>query len=378
VSFASPFTTSSPSLPRLESFAEMLDALPCAALLVSSQGRIVLANDAAVELLATSRPKLQATRLVELMASEVATPEIQNFHDSGQFETVLRRGDGGDRAVIVSHRRVELDTDDVGEGPLHILTLADIHKLKDTEASLKFQQTFLVEMSDTVMQQALELKELNQQLEARVLRRTAEIRDANMDAIYMLAVAAEAKDYDTGAHVLRIQRYSQTIALTLGLSETEADEIGYSSILHDVGKLHVPDQILNKPGPLDEFERRQMEEHTIVGERILSTRPFFARARVIARSHHENWDGTGYPDKTAGESIPIEARIVHVADVYDALTTPRPYKEAWDPDTALRSILDSSGGQFDPKVAAVLESLNQNDGLRSLIRGFCELPSRPL
>jgi HD-GYP domain-containing protein (c-di-GMP phosphodiesterase class II) len=128
-------------------------------------------------------------------------------------------------------------------------------------------------------------------------------------------------------------------------------------VLHDVGKMHVPDHILKKPGPLTPDERKLIEEHTIIGERILSEAPFFNRARAIARSHHENWDASGYPDATVGNAIPIEARIVHLADVYDALTSPRDYKHAWSSDDAAGVIRESRGKMFDPDVAKAFESL---------------------
>jgi putative two-component system response regulator len=164
----------------------------------------------------------------------------------------------------------------------------------------------------------------------------------------MLAVASEAKDADTGQHVRRIQAYAHALARRLGMGDDEAEEIGYSAVLHDVGKIHVPDEILKKPGSLNDDERRRMQEHTIVGERILGTGTFFVRARRIARSHHENWDGSGYPDALAGRAIPLEARIVHLADVYDALVHERVYKPAWSPDDAARAIRDARGWMFEP------------------------------
>src|SRR5206468_3740819 len=135
--------------------------------------------------------------------------------------------------------------------------------------------------------------------------RTAERHEANMDAIYMLAVASESKDEDTGAHVRRLERYSRTLARELGFGEREAETVGYSAILHDIGKIHVPDHILKKPGPLTDDERRVIQEHTLAGEHILSVKPFFHMARRIARHHHENWDGSGYPDRAAGADIPV-------------------------------------------------------------------------
>src|SRR4029450_3315375 len=183
-----------------------------------------------------------------------------------------------------------------------------------------------------------------------VRQRTRELHEAHMEAIYMLAVAAEAKDLDTGKHVRRIERFTRLLAERIGLPTAESEAIGYSAILHDIGKIHVPDRILSKPGPLDDDERATMQQHTLAGERILSNTSFFDRARRIARSHHENWDGSGYPDRLAGESIPLEARIVHVADVYAALPTERVYKQPWTPERAVEAILGERGRMFAPDV----------------------------
>ena len=127
--------------------------------------------------------------------------------------------------------------------------------------------------------------------------------------------------------------------------------------LHDVGKMHVPDHILQKPGPLTPEERSVMQEHTLIGEKILVDKPFFTRARRIARSHHENWDGSGYPDGARRDEIPIEARIVHLADVYAALTSVRVYKPAWDPESAAEAIAEGKDQMFDPEIVRAFDSL---------------------
>src|SRR5207302_1454927 len=144
-----------------------------------------------------------------------------------------------------------------------------------------------------------------------------------------LAIASEAKDDDTGAHVRRLQAHVEVLAGRLGFNAADAQAMGLAAVLHDVGKIHVPDEILKKPGPLTPEQRLAMQQHTLVGERILSPSPHFKQAARIARSHHENWDGSGYPDGLAGGAIAIEAAIVHLADVYDALISPRVYKPAW-------------------------------------------------
>jgi putative two-component system response regulator len=211
----------------------------------------------------------------------------------------------------------------------------------------------------------VDLKGYSQKLEERVAERTAALHAANLDAIYMLAVASEAKDQDTGRHVRRIREYARLLALEMSLGEAESEQIGYSAVLHDVGKMHVADQILKKPGALTPAERTEMQQHTIIGERILSEQPFFARARRIARSHHENWDGSGYPDATSRNEVPIEARIVHLADVFDALTSPRVYKHAWSAKDAAGVIRESRGRMFDPDVVDAFNSLYARGAMES-------------
>jgi putative nucleotidyltransferase with HDIG domain len=234
-----------------------------------------------------------------------------------------------------------------------VANLARARELQEAERSMKEQYDIIAKLSNTVMNSAMDLKDYSKELERRVRERTAELHDAHVDTIYMLAVASEAKDQDTGDHLHRIHRHARALAQELGFDEDEADALAQAGVLHDVGKMHVPDHILKKPGPLTLDEMKTMQEHTVWGERILGEKPFFASARRIARSHHENWDGSGYPDHTRGESIPIEARIVHLADVYDALVSPRVYKAAWTPRQAAEFIVEASGQMFDPELVRV-------------------------
>jgi hypothetical protein len=187
-----------------------------------------------------------------------------------------------------------------------------------------------------------------------VRRHLAAVTTAEREAVQMLARAAEAKDDVTGGHVLRVGDVSAELARSVGLDTTRADEIRFAGMLHDVGKLHVPDRILMKPGGLGPEEWEVVRRHTIWGERILGGSAAFELARNVARWHHENWDGSGYPDGLVGELTPVAARIVHLADVFDALRTERPYKPAWPLDRVVDEIQGNSGRMFDPQLVREL------------------------
>ncbi len=351
----------------LTDYAALLDALNCGAILVDRGGHVVHANAAFTDLLGEPADSFDGRTLLEIGCESgdcgALVPLLQNFDDPHEIERALPRRDGTRVTVIVSGRPL------AGPVPLpshRLVTVVDITAQKNAENRYAEQYRNLVRLSDTVLEQALELKSLNTTLEERVRQRTAELREANLESIYMLAVAGEAKDSDTGAHIRRIEHYSAALARMAGQNAEEAERIGYSSILHDVGKLLVPDEVLKKPGPLTEEERRTMELHTIVGEKILSPKPFFTLARQIARSHHENWDGSGYPDGLTGEAIPYPARIVRLVDVFDALTSSRVYKDAWTPGDALRAIRADAGKLFDPDLTAAFVGLYESGALRRI------------
>ena len=202
-------------------------------------------------------------------------------------------------------------------------------------------------------EQNKQLNTVNENLENLVHERTLELEEAVREGVVMLALAAEAKDDDTGEHIHRIQRSTRDICAALGMFSKESEQIAFFSIMHDVGKIHIPDSILQKPGTLTVEEWVVMQTHCIAGEKILGDKPFYQTAREIARSHHERWDGNGYPDGLKEDSIPLPARIVTVADVFDALTHERPYKQAWPLEEALAEMELLSGKLFDPEILKV-------------------------
>jgi putative two-component system response regulator len=167
-----------------------------------------------------------------------------------------------------------------------------------------------------------------------------------------LAMASRLRDSETGAHVERTGRYSATLARALGFSAQQASLVGVAATTHDVGKIAIPDSILLKPGRLSDEEYRLMKRHTVIGAEILSGTdvPALKLAATIARSHHERWDGSGYPEGLKGDACPVEARIVAVADVYDALVHPRVYRTAWPEERAMGLFKEKRGVEFDPRI----------------------------
>ena len=198
------------------------------------------------------------------------------------------------------------------------------------------------------------LSDRNRDLEIRVSERTEQLESARLEILERLAIAAEFRDDDTGEHVHRVAHNSALLAGGLGLRSEELELIRRSSTLHDIGKIGIPDAILLKPGKLTADEFISIKAHTVIGSQILggSDVPLLRLAEEIARTHHERWDGSGYPKGLSRESIPIAGRIVSVADVFDALTHDRPYKRAWSVIDAVAEIESQSGRQFDPAVVA--------------------------
>ena len=210
----------------------------------------------------------------------------------------------------------------------------------------------------TMHQQHIALQNKSHLLENLVKAATLEIKSREKETLMRLARAGEHKDYDTAMHLQRMSLYSRALAEKIGMSEEDAEIIELAAPLHDIGKIGIADSILLKKGDLDDIELKQMRKHPLIGYEILQDSPskYLQKGCEIALAHHEKYDGSGYPYSLKGTDIPLAARIVAIADVFDALTSVRPYKEAWSIDKALDYVRDESGKHFDPElVTAMLE-----------------------
>ncbi len=189
------------------------------------------------------------------------------------------------------------------------------------------------------------------------LTSVASLHLTHLDLIQRLGRAAEYKDNETGMHVQRMSRYTRELAIAYGFSEDDADDLMMAAPMHDIGKIGIADNILLKPGKLTEEEYAIMKTHVEIGAEILSNprSHLIELARIMALTHHEKWDGSGYPNGLAKNDIPIEGRLIAVADVFDALTSKRPYKKAWSTDEAINYLFEQSGKHFDPELPPLLQ-----------------------
>jgi putative two-component system response regulator len=204
------------------------------------------------------------------------------------------------------------------------------------------------------------LREQNANLERQVAERTHDLEQARLEILVRLALAAEYRDDDTQQHAWRIGRSCALLALAVGLADWQVELIELAAPLHDIGKIGIPDAILLKPGKLTDEEFAEIKTHTTIGAEILSgsQSPLLGLAERIALTHHEHWDGGGYPHRLCGEEIPLAGRIVAVADVFDALTHERPYKQAWPVEVAVSEVLGQRGRQFDPGLVDAFATLD--------------------
>lgn len=204
----------------------------------------------------------------------------------------------------------------------------------------------------------LALYDQKKELQRMVDITTEELRETQKIIIERLAFAAELRDNETGKHVVRMSLYSRVLALAVGFNEDDANTLQLAAPMHDIGKITVPDKIMQNTGALSELDTERMRAHTLDGADIIGEHhsELLKIARAVAKSHHEKWDGSGYPEGLKGEQIPLVSRIVAIADVFDALTSRRPYKEPWPVEQALLYIESRAGTHFDPEITPKLRA----------------------
>lgn len=250
--------------------------------------------------------------------------------------------------------------------PVLVLTAQndDATKLRALEAGAK---DFLVKPFDQIevmlrISNMLEVRLLHKQarnqnkiLDQKVRDRTRELNETRLEVIRRLGRAAEYRDNETGFHIIRMSKFTQLIALKAGMDEGQAELLLNASPMHDIGKIGIPDRILLKPGKLDAEEWNIMRTHAKIGADILSGHDsaLMGMASEIALCHHEKWDGSGYPNGLSGKDIPLSGRIVAISDVFDALTSVRPYKKAWPVEEAINEIERGAGKHFDAELVEV-------------------------
>jgi HD-GYP domain-containing protein (c-di-GMP phosphodiesterase class II) len=226
-----------------------------------------------------------------------------------------------------------------------------------------------------------EVARQNSLLEGRVREKTADLRESQLEVVRRLSQAADSRDHDTGVHITRMSRLCAHLALAAGAESRVADMLLNAAPMHDVGKIGIPDHILLKPGKLDDQEWEIMRSHSAIGAELLagSRSPVVQMGEVIALTHHERWDGSGYPRGLKGDEIPFVARVTAICDVFDALISERPYKPAWSLERAREEIQSESGKHFDPELVAIfnrifpemteiVDDANREAGLPAVLR----------
>lgn len=267
-------------------------------------------------------------RSFDLVLTDIMMPEINGFEF---VETIRNNPEIENIPVIVVTTLSEKDDQlrAVAAGANDFIT----KPIDELELQVRVTSMLRIKaQQDEIVRFEGELHSLVEERTRELQEALRAVRKSHQETIFHLSAAAEYKDEETGTHIQRMSRYSATIARGLGLDSKEVDLILKSSPMHDLGKIGIPDSILLKPGKLDSEEWEVMKQHTLIGGEILgaSNSDYVNMGAIIALSHHEKWDGSGYPSGLSGEDIPIQGRICAVADVFDALTSKRPYKEAFN------------------------------------------------
>ena len=284
----------------------------------------------------------------DLICLDIRMPELNGFQVMGQLKII--------------HQHAFL--------PILVLTFEDDRetRLRALESGAKdflhkpFDKVEVLMRIRNLLEASLLNKTVSQQkasLEETVRIRTQELRETQLDVVHRLARAAEHRDNETGAHIIRMAHFAVVLGRAAGMTDEECDVLFHATPMHDVGKLGIPDRILLKPGKLDPEEFEIMKQHTVIGAQLLSNShsPVLQMGELIALTHHERWDGSGYPNRLAGMDIPLVGRICAIADVFDALSSKRCYKDPWPLDKTLMEMHSLSGKQFDPGLIDLFHEL---------------------
>ncbi|HYO47559.1 MAG TPA: HD domain-containing phosphohydrolase, partial [Gemmatimonadota bacterium] len=305
------------------------------------------------------------------VASTTDSSEVCDLHRKNRYDLILLDLQmPGMNGFQVMERLKEIEPDSYL--PVLVITAQPGHRLRALQAGARDFISKPFELSEVLarVQNMVEVRLLhrslqthNDLLEQRVRERTADVTESYLELIFTMTRAAEHKDENTGAHVQRISYYCRGLAGMLGLDEEFIDRIFFASPMHDIGKIGIPDDILLKRGALSPDEWKIMRGHTLMGAKILgdSKSPYLQMGAEIALNHHEHWDGSGYPAGKRGLAIPLASRVMNVCDVYDALRSKRPYKDAFDHSKTVDIMTRGDGRlrpeQFDP---AILEAFQQS------------------